>query len=159
MKKNAAIGVIQLIGMMIIIIVVVALAIYYTRMKYKELKLETIRTDMLQIQWKVKDYIDEQTVRKEDKTYLGKKISELKENDIIKEFLSKNIISEELYEKYYVLTDNDLTAIDSGITNYEGSYFLINYDDYEVIITKGFERTKNDIIYTLNDINEKIEEE
>ena len=129
MKKNNGMGIIKLILMVVLIVVVVATAVYFTRKKYREVKAET----MLQVQWKLKDYIDKQTVKGEEKKYLGTKISEMQDNEIIKDFLAKNIISEEEYDKYYVLQDENLAEAGLEITNYEGSYFLINYNTYEVI--------------------------
>ena len=58
MKKNNGMGIIKLILMVVLIVVVVATGVYFTRKKYREVKAETIRTDMLQVQWKLKDYID-----------------------------------------------------------------------------------------------------
>lgn len=158
MKKNNGMGIIKLFFMVTFIVVVVAMCVYFTRMKYQEAKAETMKTDMLQVQWKLKDYIDKQTVKGEEKKYLGTKVSDLKDNEIIKDFLSKNVISEEEYEKYYVLQDKDLAEAGLEITNYEGSYFLINYDTYEVIDTKGYNEPNREALYKLTDINKKDEE-
>lgn len=158
MKKNNGMGIIKLFFMVSFIVVVVAMCVYFTRMKYQEAKAETMKTDMLQVQWKLKDYIDKQTVKGEEKKYLGTKVSDLKDNEIIKDFLSKNVISEEEYEKYYVLQDKDLAEAGLEITNYEGSYFLINYDTYEVIDTKGYNEPNREVLYKMTDINKKDEE-
>jgi len=158
MKKNNGMGIIKLILMVVLIVVVVATAVYFTRKKYREVKAETIRTDMLQVQWKLKDYIDKQTVKGEEKKYLGTKISEMQDNEIIKDFLAKNIISEEEYDKYYVLQDENLAEAGLEITNYEGSYFLINYNTYEVIDTKGYNKSDDEVLYKLTDINKKDDE-
>ena len=71
MKKNNGMGIIKLILMVVLIVVVVATGVYFTRKKYREVKAETIRTDMLQVQWKLKDYIDKQTVKGEEKKKLA----------------------------------------------------------------------------------------
>lgn len=131
--------------------------VFYTQ-KYREVKAETIRTDMLQVQWKLKDYIDKQTVKGEEKKYLGTKVSEMQDNEIIKDFLAKKIISEEEYDKYYVLQDENLAEAGLEITNYEGSYFLINYNTYEVIDTKGYNKSDDEVLYKLTDINKKDNE-
>ena len=81
-------------------------------MKYNQAKVQTTKTDMLLVEWKAKDVIEKQTVKGEEKTYIGTKVSEMKEDTLIKEFLNQNIISEEEYEKYYVLTDEDLAKPD-----------------------------------------------
>ena len=155
MKKNSGMGIIKLILMVVLIILVIIAGLYFVRKKYREVKAETIKTDMLQVQWKLKDYIDKQTVKGEEKKYLGTKISEMKENEIIKDFLAKNVISEEEYDKYYVLQDENLAEAGLEITNYEGSYFLINYDTYEIIDTKGYSKSDDETLYKLTDINKK----
>lgn len=159
MKKNNGMGIIKLILMVVLIVVVTIAGVYFTRKKYREVKAETIRTDMLQVQWKLKDYIDKQTVKGEEKKYLGTKVSEMQDNEIIKDFLAKKIISEEEYDKYYVLQDENLAEAGLEITNYEGSYFLINYNTYEVIDTKGYNKSDDDVLYKLTDINKKDEED
>ena len=125
MKKNNGMGIIKLILMVVLIVVVVATAVYFTRKKYREVKAETIRTDMLQVQWKLKDYIDKQTVKGEEKKYLGTKISEMQDNEIIKDFLVKNIISEEEYDKYYVLQDENLAEAGLEITNNPATFHIL----------------------------------
>ena len=143
MKKNNGMGIIKLILMVVLIVVVTITGVYFTRKKYREVKAETIRTDMLQVQWKLKDYIDKQTVKGEEKKYLGTKVSEMQDNEIIKDFLAKKIISAEAGLE---------------ITNYEGSYFLINYNTYEVIDTKGYNKSDDEVLYKLTDINKKDDE-
>ena len=59
------------------------------------------------------------------------------DDPIIKEFLNKNIIPEEEYKNYYVLTDDDLKRLDVDVKNEENAYYLVNYTSDEVIITSG----------------------
>lgn len=59
------------------------------------------------------------------------------DDPIIKEFLNKNIIPEEDYKNYYVLTDDDLKRLDVDVKNEENAYYLVNYTSDEVIITSG----------------------
>lgn len=152
MKNNKGMGMIQLIISIIIIALIVALGVYYVRMKYNQAKVQTTKTDMLLVEWKAKDVIEKQTVKGEEKTYIGTKVSEMKEEPLIKEFLNQNIISEEEYEKYYVLTDEDLAKLGLEISNYENSFFLINYENYEIISTKGCKYEKDETLYKLSDI-------
>lgn len=152
MKSNKGIGIIKLIIMILFIALIVATAVYFIRIKYYEARVETIKTDMLQVQWKVKDYIDKQVVKGEEKKYLGTKLNELKDDIVLKDFINKNILSEEDYDKYYVLKDENLALAGLEITNYEDSYFLINYETYEIIVTKGCKYSKTEISYKLSDI-------
>lgn len=155
MKSNKGMGMIQLIIVIVLIVTVVLAGGYLVKTKYSEVRNETIKTDMLHVQWKIKGYIDDKTAKGEEIIYLGTKLSESKEDVLIQEFLSKNIIAEEEYEKYYVLKDEDLATAKLEITNYEGSYYLINYDTYEVIITQGYKYDENEVLYKLSDIEQK----
>lgn len=155
MKSNKAMGMIQLFIVTVLIIAIVSIGVYFIRMKYYETRSQTVKTDMLQIQWKIKDYIDKQTLKGEEKNYPGTKLSEIKENLIIQDFKNKNIIKEEELDKFYVLEDKDLQTIEIEITNYEGSYFLINYDTYEIMVTQGCNYSGNETLYKLSDIEEK----
>lgn len=159
MRRNKGMGMIQLIIMILFIALIIATIIYFVRMKYHEVRVETIKTDMLQVQWKMKDYMDTKTVKGEEKQYLGTKISEMKEDILLKNFFENNIVPEEEYEKYYVLKDENLATAGLEITNYPDSYFLINYETYEVIVTKGCNYSKEETLYKLTDIINKSNEE
>ena len=153
MKNNKAMGLINLILTISFIVVIVSVSIYFIRMKYYEARVKTIKTDMLQVQWKLKDYMDKQIVNGEEKKYIGTKVSDMKEDAEIKEFLEKNIITEEEYEKYYVLKDEELATAGLAITNYEGAYFIVNYENYEVINTKGCNYSNDKVLYKLTEID------
>ncbi len=157
MKNNMGFGIIKIIILMIIIALIVFSGVYFARMKYHESKLQTVKTDMLQVQWKVKSYVDKQTVKGEEDKYLGTKISEIEDDELINEFLKENVLQEDEYDKFYVLKDEDMQKAELQITNYEGSYFLVNYDDYEIVVTKGFEYNKDEKLYKLSEIEKKTE--
>ena len=57
------------------------------------------------------------------------------------------------YEKYYCLNNENLKQLKLEIENEENSYYLINYDDDEVIITSGYNGK-----YKLSEINTENEE-
>lgn len=95
MKSNRGMGMIQLIISIIVIAIIAALGVYFLRMKYEQAKVQTAKTDMLLVEWKAKDAIEKQTVKGEEKVYIGTKVSEMKDDPLIKEFLNQNIISEE----------------------------------------------------------------
>ena len=151
MKDNKGMGTIKLIIFVVIIGLIVAMGVYFSRMKYNQARIETIKTDMLQIQWKLKDYMDKQTIKGEEKKYLGEKVSQMQEDEGIKEFINKGILYSEEYDKYYVLKDEDLAEATSEITNYQNSYFLVNYENYEIILTSGSEYMKGKTLYKLSD--------
>ena len=72
---------------------------------------------------------------------------------IIDNFKKAEVITEEEYEKYYVLTDNNLGDLKTNVKNEKNSYYLINYETNEVIITKGHE-----VKYKISEIEKEIEE-
>ena len=159
MKRNTGMGMIKLILMLLFIILIVATTVYLVRMQYNKVKIETIKTDLLQVQWKIKDYIDKQTVQGEEKQYLGTKLSEMIDDPILQDFFSNKILSEAEYEKYYVLKDENLATAGLEITNYTDSYFIINYETYEVILSKGCKYSKEENLYKLSDILSKTNTE
>lgn len=89
MKSNKGIGIIKLIIMILFIALIVATAVYFIRIKYYEARVEIIKTDMLQVQWKVKDYIDKQVVKGEEKKYLGTKLNEIKDDIVLTLLVTK----------------------------------------------------------------------
>ena len=69
----------------------------------------------------------------------GKSSSKDLINDkIITEFLEKNILNQNEYDKYYVLNNDDLKKLEIDVENEKDSYYLVNYSTGEVIITSGF---------------------
>lgn len=157
MKNNTGVGIIKIVILMIIIAIIAFCGVYLVRIKYNETKLQTLKTDMLQVQWKIKSYVDNQTVKKEENKYLGVKVSEAKDDALINDFLKNNVLQENEYDKFYILKDEELQKAGLKITNYEGSYFLVNYDNYEIIITKGFQYNKDEMLYKLSEVEKKTE--
>lgn len=152
MKNSKGMGLIKLILMIIFIVFVIGTSFYLVKRQYHKVRVETIKTDMLQVQWKMKDYIDQQTVKGEEKKYLGTKISEITEDILLKPVFENNVVPEAEYEKYYALKDENLAEAGLEITNYPDSYFLINYETYEVIVTKGCKYNKEKVFYKLSEI-------
>ena len=142
---------------MIIIALIAFSGVYFARMKYHELNFQSVKSDMLQVKWKVKSYVDKQIVKGVEDKYLGTKISEIEDDELINEFLKENVLQEDEYDKFYVLKDEDMQKAELQITNYEGSYFLVHYDDYEIVVTKGFEYNKDEKLYKLSEIEKKTE--
>ena len=113
MKSNKGMGIISLICIVVVIAIITGVSVYFARLKYNEAKVQTIKTDMLLVQWKVKSYIDSQIAEKVEINYLGVKISEVTDNNLINTFKEKNVIDESEYEKYYMLSDEELNQIKS----------------------------------------------
>jgi len=152
-RNEKGMGYIQVVLIMVLIILLVASGIYFVRVNLNERYIETIKTNMLLIQWKIKNYTGTKTVSGEETTNIGTKVSEMKDDAIVSKILEENVINNDEYEKYYVLKDSDLALLGTEITNEEDSYYIVNYETNEIIITKGCSYKNGEILYKLSDIN------
>lgn len=158
MKNEKGIGLVGVIVLTVVIAILIAGGIYFLRITYNGQRKETIKTSMLKIEWKVKEIQSMAKAKGTTVEYKGIKVSEMKEDSIISVFLSKNIISEEDYEKFYVLSDDDIVALEiSNVGNEKNAYYIINYETDEVIYTAGISFDNKNTLYKLSDIkNENI---
>lgn len=85
---------------------------------------------------------DEKDLNDENKSEEEKESEEKIDKDInreiIQDFLSKEIIKEN-FDKFYVLTDKDLEKLKIKVVNEKDAYYIVNYENSEVYITKEFE--------------------
>lgn len=151
-KNNKGMGYIQVIVIIVFVAIIVASGIYYIRMRLNKEYNETIKTNMLLIEWKIKDYKDKKTASKEEFVGLGSKLSEMQDDNIISELLNKGIIEKGQYDKYYILKDEDLANLSLEFSNEEGSYYIVNYDTMDIVFSKGCKYDKDKILYRLSDI-------
>lgn len=72
------------------------------------------------------------------------------EDSIISEFLTKEIVPGDKLDKYYALSNDDLSAMGLDIQNEENSYYIVNYEENTVFITGGYTNTEtNEVVYKL----------
>lgn len=155
MKRNSGMGYIQVIIIIVFIAMLVAGGIYFVRLKLNEEYIETVKTNMLLIEWRVREYKDTKTASGEEISYIGTKMSDMQDDYIISSVIEKGIIKSNEYDKYYVLKDEDLTSLSLEISNEENSYYIINYETLDVVITKGCVYSKDKILYKLSDIEKE----
>ena len=136
----------------IIIIAAICAGIYYAKEKYEEEKIETLKTNMVTLQAKIKIISDEISIKKEGITYIGKKLSENLEDSDVKKIIQKNIISEEdeNFSEYYILENEDFVAL--KLLKYPINKIIVNYKTYEIINIDGF-KLKEELYYKLSDFN------
>ena len=155
LKKENGLGILGII-ILIAFICAVIIGFYYIYTKQKDRQKDNdIKSNMLLIQGACSVLYENCVMNKTEDQLIGTKISQIEENeeinkDIINEFKNKNIITEEQYEKYYVLTDGNLSELKVDVKNEADSYYIICYETEEVIITAGY----NDK-YKLSDITPK----
>ena len=145
MKKKKLIFV-KIIIYLLIFSVLACLIIFGIKRYFEKEKIQDIKSDMLSVQCMCRIYKENNMINKSDNKILGVKLSDCS-NDIINNFKSKNIIVPNEYDKYYVLSNEDLNTLKTNIEPESDSYYLINYDTWEVITTQGYKGA-----YRLSDI-------
>ena len=155
MRYNNGRGNIKLLLMIIIIAIFAAMGTYFVRLKINQTHIETIKTNMLLVQWKAKNYINTKKAEQKEVEYVGTKVADMLDNDLLANVLKNNVITEQDFNNYYVLKDEDLAKLEIDITNEKDSYYIVNYDSLEIIITQGCEISKDKILYKLSDISDE----
>lgn len=180
MKREDGISLTQVLILLVIILIICAVSTYIFNQHMKAEGETDIKANMLVIQGKCNvskekaDIVSTQEqsnttgnkveIAEEESRIYGKKISELKDSDeIVKAFLELNIIKEDEYESFYVLSDSDLEGLKIDFVNEKGAYYIVNYESGEVIYTGGIEgkykvsEMVNDV--KINTVQEVKEEE
>lgn len=156
MKKENGLTHMTTIFLVIIILVLILVAVRFVELQYKNEESETIKTNMLAIQGKAKIIAEEEKALK--KELAGIKISDKKEEENIKKLLEQQNITIDENSKYYVLDKENLNAIGLGNIELElDQYYIVNYDNLEILYTKGVQIGDN-ILYKLSDFNKLNEE-
>lgn len=139
MNKESGLGVVGIFFIIILIIMIISGAYYVTKKFIKNEENADIKANMLLIQGACKVLRQNSIVKKDDSILIGNKMSEMTEDSIINEFKAKNIIDESNYDKYFVLSNEDLKNLNIEVQNEKDSYYIVNYNDNEVYITKGYD--------------------
>ncbi len=138
MKRNHEARIARTIITIILIAIVAVCIVFHIKNIFEQHNHESIKSSMLQIQGACNLIQENVESKKENAVYIGTVLTN--ENDeIIDEFNNKGILTEEEYPKFYVLHDQDLLDLKLNFDNEDHSYYLINYETQEVIITKGYE--------------------
>ena len=156
MKKENGLTHMTTIFLVIIILVLILVAVRFVELQYKNEESETIKTNMLAIQGKAKIIAEEEKALK--KELAGIKISDKKEEENIKKLLEQQNITIDENSKYYVLDKENLKEIGLGNIELESDqYYIVNYDNLEILYTKG-DQIGDNILYKLSDFNKLNEE-
>ena len=163
MEKQKGITLISLTITIVVIMILAGITTYIGKDLIKETKLQDLKTNMLLIQAKAKEYVEEVSFQKANITDAAK-IEEIKtqnlkghkliENEEIKS-IAENLgkIDTTKIDEYYYLSEQDL--VDMGIEKLSAKdygYFIIRYNiqdiKVEVINTNGYNGN-----YTLEELN------
>lgn len=162
MVKNKGITLIALTITIVIMMILAGITTYFGKDLIKQVKLQDLRTNMLLIQAKAREYLEETTFQKITN------LEEAKNQGIIRGTAISGTEVQSIAEKtgkitapieqYYYLTAEDLNEM--GIEELkveEYGYFIIRYDldeiKVEVLNTNGYQGN-----YTLDEINSLVEE-
>lgn len=157
LKKENGLTYIAMIFIIILIAIIVFTVIYFARMQISKERLETLKTNLLLIQGKTDIVSQHVEMKEKDAKLTGTKIIDMKEDEIIKSFLEKQIIDIESEESdFYVLNEQDLKDLELNNVKEEGMYYIVDYKKNDIITTKGYEAADGQLYYKLSDI-EKLE--
>lgn len=159
MKNQKAMSLIGVIIAIILIVMIVCGAAYFTIKQFEKSRIENVKTNMLLVQGKIK-VLQESSVAKKDESILkGKKVADNRENEKVKEMLEKGVISEqdESFDKYYIVDQDTLAEMQiEGSVFGEGNFYIVNYATNEILWTQGI-TIDGVTYYKLSDL-EKLEE-
>ena len=151
MNTEKGMGIIAIIISVLVIVAIAIFAYNFVVNTADEQKIEDIRTNMLLIQGRCKILQETTKVNNNQEGLKGRKLSEIQDDRIISEFLNRNIIDSTNLDKYYALSNDDLTSMELDIQNEENSYYVVNYEDNTVYITKGYTvGDSEEVIYKLD---------
>ena len=155
MKQCHGKGHIKTMILLVFIIALVGAGLYLIQQQYQKAKIKTIVTNMSLIELKAKENVNKQKTEGKEVSYVGTKLSEWTENELMEQLKQNTVISEEEQEKYYVLTEENLEELNVSFGNEKDAYYLINYETSEVIISSGCKVEKDIILYKLSELIEK----
>ena len=119
MEKEKGMGLISIIFVIILIIALVLVAYYFLKNSKEKEQLEDIKANMLLIQGKAKIINESSKANNNTDNFKGTKVSDIKEDQIISTFLNKGLLPEDKLDKYYVLSNDDLSSMELEIKNEE----------------------------------------
>ena len=134
MKSQKGLTLAGTIFFVLIIAFIVFGVVYYVRM-------QTTKEDLLLVQAKVKKISSDYILEKKDEILIGTKLTDIKDEPIIQEFLNNNSIDiEEKDKKYYAINQQNLDEMGlPQVKLEENSYYIVEYTDGTVYYTKGYE--------------------
>ena len=151
MKVEKGMGTIAIIISVLIIVGIAIFAYNFAVNTADEQKIEDIRANMLLIQGKCKILQETTKVNNNEDSLKGRKLSDMQEDSIISDFLNKNIVDSTKLDKYYALSNDDLASMELDVQNEENSYYVVNYEENSVYITKGYTvGDSEEVIYKLD---------
>ena len=153
MRSENGLSFIGTIILVIIIAVITFGVVYFVRIQADKEQAEDIKTNMLLVQAKVKKLSGDYILEEKEEVLVGTKLSEMQEEQPIKDFLAKELFDiDEKDKKYYVLNQQNLN--DMGLNNVvleENAYYIVEYTSSEVYYTNGYLDENGNLHYSVSD--------
>ena len=140
MKKKGFLN-IKLIFIILIVVIIGIGSIFFIKYTYKNQSLQTLSTEMLQIQAKIK-IVNERNKVDNKKKKVGEEATD-------EEVQKVNI---ENGEEIKILTLDNLKKLELPEIQ-KDKKFIVNYENEEVYYIDGYETKEGNILYSLTDIN------
>ena len=131
--NSKGITIVALTITIIVLLIIASVTVYVGNNVIRQAQLQTINTNMMLIQVKVKTIAEQVNFNKDTSGYRGTKMNASSMQKIIDSGAIKN----EDAENFYLLSKSDLNAMGLEKINIESGY-LVNYETAEVIYVKGF---------------------
>ena len=151
-RKSVVLTYVKLFIVLVIIAAIIYAAVQFFGTKYNEEEFETLKTDMLLIQGKIEVVSQKVDIEEEDAEYIGTSIKENKEDEKIQNLINNNIIDiDSKKSKYYCINNDNLNEL--GLENVRvDDYYIVDYENNEVIYINGIKNENGDTIYKLSDM-------
>ena len=138
-----------------ILVVIIALltfgVVYFVRLQLNKGKNEDIKTDILLVEARVQKLSSEYILEKKEDILVGAKLTEMEDEQPVKEFLEKELFDpKEKGAKYYVLNQENINEMKlENVELEKDSYYIVDYTSSKVYYTKGYSDDEGEVYYTV----------
>ncbi len=134
--NSKGITIVALTITIIVLLIIASVTVYVGDNVIRQAQLQTINTNMMLIQVKVKTIAEQANFNKDASDTSGYKGTKMNASSMQK-IIDSGAIKSEDAEKFYLLSKSDLNEMGLEKINIENGY-LVNYETAEVIYVKGF---------------------
>ena len=151
-RKSVVLTYVKIVIVLVIIAAIIYVAVQFLGTKYNEEEFETLKTDMLLVQGKIEVVSQKIDIEEEGVEYIGTSIKENKDDEKIQNLINNNIIDiNSKKNKYYCINNDSLNEL--GLENVRvDDYYIVDYENNEVIYINGIKNENGDTIYKLSDM-------
>lgn len=149
MKSEKGLTFIATIVLVVLIAIAVGVVVYFTKNEVKKEQSEGIKTQMLRVQARVQKISHDYTLDKKDEILVGTKLQDMKEEQVVKEFLDKELFNpDEKNKKYYVLNQENINELElENVVLEDDTYYIVEYTASDVYYTKGYDDENGETHY------------